>query len=72
MYEEMILKLKAAGLGAAGIQHNAQHQADGSICRSEDGYVNIMETPIPSTCRITIRANDGGCGSIIFHNNVAS
>ncbi|KAE8817010.1 autophagy-related protein 16a [Hordeum vulgare] len=69
MYEEMVLKLKAAGLGAGGIQHNAQQEADGVIRRSEAGYVDIMETPIPSTCRVTIRAHDGGCGSIIFQNN---
>ncbi|KAM3260218.1 hypothetical protein ACQJBY_051468 [Aegilops geniculata] len=69
MYEEMVLKLKAAGLGAGGIQHHAQQEADGVIRRSEAGYVDIMETPIPSTCRITIRAHDGGCGSIIFQNN---
>ncbi|XBI84056.1 hypothetical protein VPH35_092444 [Triticum aestivum] len=69
MYEEMVLKLKAAGLGAGGIQHHAQQEADGVIRRSEAGYVDIMETPVPSTCRITIRAHDGGCGSIIFQNN---
>lgn len=67
MYEEMVLKLKSAGVG--GIQHNALQEADGIIRRSEAGYMDIMETPIPSTCRITIRAHDGGCGSIIFQHN---
>ncbi|KQK13241.1 autophagy-related protein 16 [Brachypodium distachyon] len=64
MYEEMVLMQKAAGIG--GIQHNAKQETDGIIRRSEAGY---PETSIPSTCRITIRAHDGGCGSIIFQNN---
>ena len=64
MYEEMVLKLKTAGVG--GIQHNAQQEADGIIRRSEAGY---METLIPSTCTITIRAHDGGCGSLMFEHN---
>jgi autophagy-related protein 16 len=69
MYEEMVLKLKAAGLGAGGIQHHAEQEADGIIRRSEAGYIDVMDSPVPSTCRITIRAHDGGCGSIIFQNN---
>ncbi|CAM0876201.1 unnamed protein product [Alopecurus aequalis] len=69
MYEEMVLKLRAAGLGAGGIQHNAEQEADGIIRRSEAGYIDIMETSIPSTCRISIRAHEGGCGAIIFQNN---
>ena len=64
MYEEMVLKLKTAGVG--GIQLNAQQEADGIIRRSEAGY---METSIPSTCTITIRAHDGGCGSLMFEHN---
>lgn len=64
MYEEMVLKLKTAGVG--GIQQNAQQEADGIIRRSEAGY---METPIPSACTITIRAHDGGCGSLMFEHN---
>ncbi|XP_051178347.1 autophagy-related protein 16 [Lolium perenne] len=69
MYEEMVLKLKAAGLGAGGMQHHAEQEADGIIRRSEAGYIDIIETPIPSAPRITIRAHEGGCGSIIFQNN---
>jgi autophagy-related protein 16-1 len=64
MYEEMALKLKTAGVG--GIQHNTQQEADGIIRQSEAGY---METPIPSTCTITIHAHDGGCGSLLFEHN---
>ncbi|TVU45065.1 hypothetical protein EJB05_04536, partial [Eragrostis curvula] len=64
MYEEMVLKLKTAGVG--GIQHNAQQEADGIIRQSEAGY---METVVPSTCAITIRAHDGGCGSLLFQHN---
>ncbi|KAL5218056.1 hypothetical protein ABZP36_018740 [Zizania latifolia] len=67
MYEEMVLKLKSAGVG--GIQHNALQEADGVIRCSEAGYMDIVETSIPSTCKVTIRAHDGGCGSIIFQHN---
>lgn len=69
MHEEMVSKLKAAGLGGGGIQHHAEQEADGIIRRSEAGYIDIMETPVPSTSKITIRAHEGGCGSIIFENN---
>jgi autophagy-related protein 16 len=69
MYEEMVLKLKAAGRGAAGLQHHAQGETDDIIRQSKAGYIKIMETPIPSTCRITTHAHDGGRRSVRYQNN---
>ncbi|XP_073013657.1 autophagy-related protein 16 [Typha latifolia] len=67
MYEEMVQKLKASGIG--GIQHHAQQEADGVIRRIEAGYVEVTEAAIPSTCKLTIHAHEGGCGSIVFQHN---
>lgn len=67
MYEEMLLKLRAAGI--AGIQQIAQKQADGIIRRAEAGYLDFNDSPLPSICKVTIQAHQGGCGSLAFQHN---
>lgn len=67
MYEEMLLKLRAAGVG--DIQQNAQKQADGMIRRAEAGYLDFNDSPLPSVCKVTIQAHQGGCGSLAFQHN---
>ncbi|KAJ4766242.1 Autophagy-related protein 16 [Rhynchospora pubera] len=67
MYEEMLLKLRAAGIG--GIQQTAQKQADGIIRRTESGYLHFNDSPLSSLCKVTIQAHQGGCGSVAFQHN---
>lgn len=64
IYEEMVQKLKMNS-----IEQFARQQVDGVVRRSEGGYEDFVESPIPSTCKHAINAHEAACGSILFENN---
>ncbi|XP_010929949.2 autophagy-related protein 16 isoform X1 [Elaeis guineensis] len=64
MYEDMMERFKVSS-----IEQLARQQVDGVIRRREAGYVEFGESAVPSVCKHTIHAHDGGCGSILFENN---
>ncbi|KAG1334262.1 putative Autophagy-related protein 16 [Cocos nucifera] len=64
LYEDMMQRFKVSS-----IEQLAGQQV-GVIRRSEAGYVEFGESVVPSVCKHTIHAHDGGCGSILFENNL--
>ncbi|URE40877.1 Autophagy protein 16 (ATG16) [Musa troglodytarum] len=64
MYEDMMQQLKVSS-----VKQLAQQQADGIINQREAGYVDHVKSTVQSSCKHTIRAHEGGCGSILFQLN---
>ncbi|RZR82744.1 hypothetical protein BHM03_00009239, partial [Ensete ventricosum] len=64
LYDELMQQLKASSS-----EHIPWQQGDGVVRQREPGYVDHVESAIPSSCRHTIQAHDGGCGSILFQYN---
>ncbi|URE34323.1 Autophagy protein 16 (ATG16) [Musa troglodytarum] len=64
MYEDMMQQLKVSS-----VKQLAEQQADGIINQREAGYVDHVISTVQSSCKHTIRAHEGGCGSILFQLN---
>ncbi|CAL9131881.1 unnamed protein product [Musa textilis] len=64
MYEDMMQQLKVSS-----IEQLARQQVDGIVRQREAGYVDHAESTVPSSCKHTIHAHEGGCGSILFQHN---
>ncbi|CAL9066148.1 unnamed protein product [Musa banksii] len=64
LYDELMQQLKASSS-----EHIARQQVDGVVRQMEPGYADHVESAIPTSCRHTIHAHDGGCGSILFQHN---
>ena len=64
MYEDMMQQLKVSS-----IEQLARQQVDGIVRQREAGYVDHVESTVPSSCKHTLHAHEGGCGSILFQNN---
>ncbi|RWW06384.1 hypothetical protein BHE74_00004165, partial [Ensete ventricosum] len=64
MYEDMMQQLKVSS-----IEQLARQQVDGIVRQREAGYVDHVESTVPSSCKHTIHAHEGGCGSILFQYN---
>ncbi|XP_039133993.1 autophagy-related protein 16 [Dioscorea cayenensis subsp. rotundata] len=64
LYEDLMQRFKVSS-----IEQLARLQVDGVVRRSEAGYENFVATTVPSVCKHTIHAHEGGCGSILFEHN---
>ncbi|KAJ0972810.1 hypothetical protein J5N97_020769 [Dioscorea zingiberensis] len=64
LYDDMMQRLKVSS-----IEQLARQQVDGIVRQSEAGYENFVATTVPSMCKHTIHAHEGGCGSILFEHN---
>ncbi|WOL01353.1 hypothetical protein Cni_G10069 [Canna indica] len=65
MYEDMMQQLRVSS-----IEQLARQQVDGVVRQREAGYVDHVESTIPSSCKHSIHAHEGGCGSILFQHNL--
>jgi len=60
----MIKQLKASGL-----KKLARQQIDGIVRQSEEGADAFLQSIVPSTCKHTLQAHEGGCAAILFECN---
>ncbi|URE41534.1 Autophagy protein 16 (ATG16) [Musa troglodytarum] len=61
--EDMMQQLKVSSI------EQLRQQVDGIVRQREAGYVDHAESTVPSSCKHTIHAHEGGCGSILFQHN---
>ncbi|PKA57749.1 Dynein assembly factor with WDR repeat domains 1 [Apostasia shenzhenica] len=56
-------------LRVSSIEQLARQQVDGVVRQSESGYDESTKSVVPSSCKHTVHAHDGGCGSLTFEYN---
>ncbi|XP_042472863.1 autophagy-related protein 16-like [Zingiber officinale] len=64
MYDYVMQQFKMSS-----IEQLAKQQVDGVVRQREAGYVDHVESTIPSYCKHTIQSHEGGCAAILFQNN---